>query len=256
MISAWIELIRRPFKRTNEFISRDARRISDPRNYEMLTSPPQAYRPKTPDDLKKGPEVDIRSPGTSSNYSMTSQKDEFDSFGKEAVYRNPPTSFSKPKPPSRSTSGGERRGAPTVTRDRADSSLGMIGRPIPSAGVAQMGSVSERDGDGLAIGLDRIGSPSGQHRTGSALSSHRPTGSALSSHRSTDSALSNYRPGSSKGLDWDPSSTYARPSMSPQPARRMPAHEREWVPRSTPGTGGVPHRQNRSNSASDFQWER
>lgn len=255
MIPAWIELIRRPFKRTNEFVSRDARRISDPRNYEMLTSPPQAYRPKTPDDLKQGPEVDIRSPVTSLNYSITSQKDEWDSFEKEAVYRSPPTSFSKPIPPSRSGSGAERRGTPTVTRDRADSSLGMIGRPSPSVGVARMGSLSEREGDGSAIGLDRIGSPSGLYRIGSALSSHRPTGSALSSHRPTDSALSSYRPGSSKGMDWDPSSTYARPSMSPQPTQRTPAHEREWVPKSTPGTSGVPRRQNRSNSASDFQWE-
>ena len=254
MVSAWIELVRRPFQRTNEFVSRDARRISDPRNYEMLTSPPQAYRPKTPDDLKKGPEIDVRSPGASSNYSITSQKDELDSFGNEAVYRNPPTSFSKPKPPSRSVSGAERQGAPTVTRDRADSSLGMIGRPSPSAGVVRMGSVSEREGDGSAIGLDRIDSPSGQHRTGSALGSHRPTGSALSSYRPTESALSDYRPGSSKGMNWDPSSTYARSSMSPPPPRRTPMHDREWVPRSTLGTGGVPQRQNRSNSASDFQW--
>lgn len=258
MISAWIELVRRPFKRSSEFVSRDARRLSDPRNYEMLTSPPQVYRPKSSDDVKKSPEIDIRSPGTSSNYSIRSQKDEWESFGKEAVYLNPANSFSKPKPPSRSASGATTRGAPTVTRDRSDSSLGMIGRSNPSVGVTRMGSLSERDGDGSAIGLDRIGSPLAQYRTGSAIDSHRPTGSALSSHRPRNSSLSSHRPGSSKGTNRDTSSTVTntRPSMSPQPTRPIAAQQREWAPRPMHATGGVPLRQNQSNSASDYQWER
>ncbi|KAI4144344.1 MAG: hypothetical protein LQ340_006692 [Diploschistes diacapsis] len=43
MFSAWWAFIKRPFGPHDHFVSYDARRISDPRNYEMLTSPPQSY---------------------------------------------------------------------------------------------------------------------------------------------------------------------------------------------------------------------
>ena len=43
MFSGWWEIIKRPFLSNEHFVSYDARRISDPRNYEMLTSPPQTY---------------------------------------------------------------------------------------------------------------------------------------------------------------------------------------------------------------------
>ena len=44
MLEAWWEIGRRPFSSdTDNWISADARRMSDPRNYEMLTAPSQQY---------------------------------------------------------------------------------------------------------------------------------------------------------------------------------------------------------------------
>ena len=50
MFTGWWDIIKRPFNKNDHFVSYDARRISDPRNYEMLTSPPQTYH------LTKGPQ--------------------------------------------------------------------------------------------------------------------------------------------------------------------------------------------------------
>jgi hypothetical protein len=50
MVGAWWDLICSPFRSDSDnWVSADARRLSDPRNYEMLTGPPQQYY------LAKGP---------------------------------------------------------------------------------------------------------------------------------------------------------------------------------------------------------
>lgn len=118
----WIELIRARFsKRPTDFVSVDARRFSNnPKNYEMITSPP----PRTADTMIKAPEPVFASPPAkaedeglsplgqsprppSSQYTNSVDyfgKDFADytnaTFGKEAHYRSPKLSFSTPRPPS------------------------------------------------------------------------------------------------------------------------------------------------------------
>ena len=227
MVQAWLDRLRQPFNRSNEFVSRDARRISDPRNYEMLTSPQQVYQPKTPDDIKKGPDVNVRSHRT-----LSADSQEEDYFGSDATCVSPSISFSQPIPPSRSASAAARCGS-LKGQGRTGSLRGNYPSSPPS-GMVRMGSLSERDRSGSALGLDRIGSPAGQNRTGSALSHHRA--------------------GSSLGRDWDPSSTYARPSNGPLPEERSSAQVREWDPIQTHARAGDYIAQNWALSGHKF-WE-
>ena len=214
MIPSWIDLLRKQLDRSHEFVSRDARRLSDPRNYEMLTSPPQSYQPKSADDLITSPVAGIRSP---ESVSISNQKDDY--FGVDATYINPSRSFSRPKPPGRSASGASERGN-FGDRHHAASPQG------PNwPGLDRTASLSQRDRGASALALDRIGSPTGQARSDSALSRHR-AGSSLGT----------------VGRDWDPHSTYARPTVSPQPHGRSSAQ-------------GKGYPSGRSGSAQRFQWE-
>ena len=103
MVLAWVDIFRRPFDSSkHDFVSADARQISDPRTYEMLTSPPQAvFSPekKTPDPLIRHVGSDPRA------FSPSSQTDY---FGGEAKYYSPSFSFSSPYPPCRSASAATR----------------------------------------------------------------------------------------------------------------------------------------------------
>ena len=119
MIIGWVDLIRTPFsRRPTDFVSVDARRFSNnPKNYEMITSPP----PRTADTMVKAPEPVVTSSpakaeeeglsplaqSPSSHYTNSVDyfgKDVADftntTFGKEAQYRSPKLSFSTPRPPS------------------------------------------------------------------------------------------------------------------------------------------------------------
>lgn len=102
IIRAWVDLVRKPFYRSHDFVSVDARRLSsDPRTYEMILSPPQsAYVAKSPDPIiVNGPiDKDYFSPMTPSIKSNRSSKTDY--FGKEAAYSSPTLSFSSPRPPS------------------------------------------------------------------------------------------------------------------------------------------------------------
>ena len=212
MILSWIDLFRKQLNRSHEFVSRDARRLSDPRNYEMLTSPPQSYQPKSADDFVTSPDADIRSP---ESFSISNQKEDY--FGTDATYVTPSRSFSRPKPPERSASGASGRGC-----------VGDRYHATPQQnwpGLDRTASLTERDRGASALALDRIGSPPGQARSGSALSGHR-AGSSLGT----------------AGRGWDPHSTYARPTMSPQGNGRGSAQ-------------GKGCSSGRSNSAQGFQWE-
>ncbi|KAL8951972.1 MAG: hypothetical protein Q9222_002095 [Ikaeria aurantiellina] len=96
MIPAWIELIRKRFARTHDFVSVDARRFSSkPINYEMITSPPQtAYSLKVPEAAITSPSIDGDTIAT-----LSPQKhDEY--FPRDAKYISPTMSFSTPRPPS------------------------------------------------------------------------------------------------------------------------------------------------------------
>lgn len=92
MVTGWIELIRKRFSRSNEFVSVDARRYSkDPRTYEMLIGATHGTLPKSPDPL-------LASPADSSVAFSPITKTEY--YGTEARYASPTLSFSSPKPPT------------------------------------------------------------------------------------------------------------------------------------------------------------
>lgn len=49
MITGWVKLLTRPFRRSHDFVSVDARRFStDPRHYEMILSPHKRPTPPPP----------------------------------------------------------------------------------------------------------------------------------------------------------------------------------------------------------------
>lgn len=94
MLPAWVKFWRRRFTHKHDFVSVDARRFSaDPRNYEMILSPPQtAY---------KSPEHHVLTSPTDRDSTPTfSPSSNSDYFGKEATYTSPVLSFSTPRPPS------------------------------------------------------------------------------------------------------------------------------------------------------------
>lgn len=128
MLVGWVDLIRRPFAKRNDFASVDARNYpNNSKTYEMITSPPTAYvMPKTPDPLVKSPRPEQKDEGTtsplpnsppspSSQYTNdyfnnnTSNTKEAGSrrsrqlsfcLPPEADYKSPKLSFSTPRPPS------------------------------------------------------------------------------------------------------------------------------------------------------------
>lgn len=110
MLLGWVELIRKPFGRPKtDFVSVDARRFSNnPKTYELISSPPTASMPKTPEAAVTSPPLvnGGLSPLPQSPLSPSSQytTDYFGKetyFGKEAhQYASPKLSFSTPRPPS------------------------------------------------------------------------------------------------------------------------------------------------------------
>lgn len=108
IVYAWIELVRRPFSHSHDFVSVDARRLSaDPRTYEMILSPPQtAHAVKSPDPLifNNPIDKDCFSPLSPSIKSNRTSKTDY--FGKETAYTSPVQSFSSPRPPSAGISQG------------------------------------------------------------------------------------------------------------------------------------------------------
>lgn len=115
MLVGWIDLIRRPLTKRNDFVSVDARGHSEnsPKNYEMITSPPTTSgMPKTPNPVVTSPRSQHEGlstlpqspPSPSSQYTNDYLNKEIDgnkspqlSF---ADYKSPKLSFSTPRPPS------------------------------------------------------------------------------------------------------------------------------------------------------------
>jgi len=105
MVEGWRELIRTKLFRRNEFVSADARRLSnDPRTYEMLSS-------TTPQPNLKMPKPTLSSPNSSmatpTPFSPSKGLENDDYFGREARYVSHSLSFSTPRPPSSSQNGRE-----------------------------------------------------------------------------------------------------------------------------------------------------
>ena len=119
MITGWIELIRKPFAKSSEFVSVDARRFSashNMKNYEMITSPPsRASRvPKEPPSAMLSPSSEYED--SISTYTPSSKTDY---FGKEVQYVSPTLSFSTPRPPSAGRGGMGREWDPASTHARS-----------------------------------------------------------------------------------------------------------------------------------------
>lgn len=121
MITGWIEFFKTKLFRRHEFVSPDARRLSnDARTYEMLGSA-SAPQPglKMPQAALSSPSNSLATPITP--FSPSKSLEAGDYFGREARYVNKSLSFSSPRPPS--SSGNGREWDPRATHAR--------GRTVP-----------------------------------------------------------------------------------------------------------------------------
>ncbi|KAI9835143.1 MAG: hypothetical protein M1819_002512 [Sarea resinae] len=141
MVTGWASLLfgqlspSRAARNKREFVSADARRLSnDPRTYEMLTPQPTG-RPLSLKSPIKSPESVILSPKESPLSAHPVDKDDLGGrggyFGQDAKYRSPVQSFSSPRSPTsvRGTSIG-RDWDPQTTF-----AVGNLG--VPVAGMRQ-----------------------------------------------------------------------------------------------------------------------
>lgn len=104
MITGWIDLIKKPFQESHDFVSVDARRSSashNIKNYEMMTSPPSRAS-RVPRDTHEKSQPVAFSPSSEYEESIStfSPSSKTDYFGKEVQYVSPTLSFSTPRPPS------------------------------------------------------------------------------------------------------------------------------------------------------------
>jgi hypothetical protein len=109
MVLGWIDLFKRRWVYRHEFVSADARRLSnDPRTYEMLSSTPQPNL--------KSPGAAVMSPLSSHSTPISPDTDaKNDYFGRTTrAYLSPAQSFSTPRPPS----SGRREWDPRATQAR------------------------------------------------------------------------------------------------------------------------------------------
>ncbi|MCJ1287359.1 hypothetical protein MMC26_006708 [Xylographa opegraphella] len=240
MVQGWVELIQRPFRNSHDFVSVDARRLSDPRNYEMLTSPPKAaYLPKSFDDFSTSPEVEDLSPRVWSPQLQQSNG----YFGKEAAYRSPSLSFSTPKPPSRPGSDarigspqGRVQMAPTWEKQAVAPPPPILERTESSAGNTRLGSALGADRSTSALGREQSGSVPGRERSESTQAADR-SGSAL-------------------GRDWDRRSLHQRERTSPTPRRSNSALGKgDWDPIATYARGGIRMSPDHTNPGTGCQWD-
>ena len=125
MLLGWVDLIRRPFNKRNDFVSVDAARSypnNHPKNYEMITSPPSTTyaMPKPINPLVTSPRPEREEHSSQFPHSPLSPSSQYtnDYFGnnkeagssgsrhlsfslpQEADYKSPTLSFSTPRPPS------------------------------------------------------------------------------------------------------------------------------------------------------------
>ena len=255
MAGGWLDLIRRPFLSHEHFVSVDARRLSvtDPRNYEMLASPPQTYI--TSPDGKSSNERFIPFTKELAASPQSGASDYFTpTMTTDATFRERKNSFSQPRPPSRAASKSSNR----VTFSREG--------PAASPPSKEWSSFPEED-DLLPETITTVGanaqepqlpppqqrSPPPQQplpaqpssRSGSALngaSAWERSPSALSGGSRAGSALGRERADGAVRREW--------PAPSARPGGVSPSHalgrsnsalgrDREWDYRSTYARGGT-----------------
>lgn len=272
MFLGWWEVIKRPFSSKDHFVSVDARRISDPRNYEMLTSPPQTYH------MTKGPSGGLIATAKPShltdiplsplNKELYHQLDESPS----EYFSTSPTpawraddrgqSFSQPRTPSRSASQQQRvtfsREGPTPTTSpyaewpiheqqlQLQRPAPILTSPIRSK-PEPMSSQINAQTDIYQPQLPRNASAMSQSST-----THLRSGSALDNHNHNNAQAA--RGGSALGRDWPaPAPVLRGGGGTPSPtgfyrsnsrtgngsALGSRGWDREWDPASTHAKGWV-----------------
>lgn len=92
MITGWAEMYRGKINTNNEFVSADVHAFKDPRSYEMLSKDRDERDVKTM-------EADTPDAVTPVSPVRKSGRETPDYFGREARYKSPSRSFSKPNPP-------------------------------------------------------------------------------------------------------------------------------------------------------------
>ena len=252
MASGWIDLIRGPFRSHEHFVSVDARRlsVSDPRNYEMLTSPQYTFGTgeKRPVDTPRFTfSKEVQSPGLA----MSPQSDSDYFTPRETEFKERTYSFSQPRPPSRAASKSSHR----VTFSRE----GPASPPLSSAAAKDWPTFPEEIEPVHATTVVTTAVPQQQvHqlqyqqpqqqqiRTGSALSSNgsawERSPSAQSNGTRSGSALGREHAGAALGREWQAPATQRNPTpQGPTLPRSNSAlgRDRGWDPRSTyaQGTG-------------------
>lgn len=112
MIYGWIGLLRGGLKRSNDFVSVDARRLSAaPHDFEMVTPRP-GYTPKGPDSRV----ASVSSYGETDSIMEMSPSSRKELYANEKAYITPSLSFSAPIPPSAGRRYSNPSRAPSIGR--------------------------------------------------------------------------------------------------------------------------------------------
>ena len=239
MASGWWNFIRSPFRSHEHFVSVDARRLSasNPRNYEMLSSPQQSY------PERKSPSGPIISFSKELTTSPPLVADDFTPT--EAEFRERKLSFSQPRPPSRAASKSSQR----VTFSRE----GPSSPPLSSATMRDWSSFPEADEEAPAATVVAAAVPQHQRSPlrqqpydstalgGASASAWERSPSALSNGTQSGSALGREHAEAALGREWRTPAPRAG-GISPSLHRSNSAlgRDRDWDYRSTYARGTSP----------------
>jgi hypothetical protein len=214
MITGWWDVIRHPSTHTRDFVSTDARRLSDPRNYEMLTSPPQrVYMTKGPAGLVTTTSI-AQVPGDPvvRDFSPTPPQE----MASIARQREPTPShnFSHPRPLERIAHQTSRVG--TSREGPAASPLEEWSySPYSPGSLSNFGTTNHISSTPLHERThSSIGMESGTSDHGRELNASR--GASSPSLRDSHTQHGLQRSNSNTSRDWDPRATYARGGGSGQ----------------------------------------
>ena len=256
MAGGWLDLLRRPFLSREHFVSVDARRLSvtDPRNYEMLASPPQPFV-ASPD--AKSP--DPRFISFTKEVAASPQSGASDYFtptmATDATFRERKHSFSQPRPPSRAASKSSHRvtfsregpaGSPPLSKDwssfpEEDDLLPATITTVTASAPGQRSPPPQQRSPPPQQPLP----PQPSSRSGSALhgtGAWERSPSALSGGSRAGSALGRERTDAPLGREW-PSPAQRAGGVSPSQAlgrsNSALGRDYDWDYRATYARGGV-----------------
>lgn len=242
MFVGWWEMIKKPFHKKDGFVSVDAKRVSDPQNYDMLLSPPQSYHLTK---SEKGGLIATAKPITINSIPVSTFNKELLDFQSEQSPVDyiepqlpPPTknyegrvrenSFSQPRAPARTNSQRQRVIFEDEARARAEemerfreqhnASVLAYASPI-STSTQQVNEYTPQENNPYTA-LTRSPSSMSNNahgRSNSALGRERPIPTSRANTTSPTPYRSNSRTGAGSALssranarEWDHPSTYTR----------------------------------------------